>query len=266
MYDSVLHRTRSRVAAMEAVKARRWEILLRKEACVRFRSSRLPLNDAGMDCRMEDKVNTHRLGIQLAAALVGMASGCAYLNGDAIWLSAEQRKVVLGRTFPTFEDVEYSFGDGNLPFCFEMTGYHEFGHIGHLCGVLDLSRGGLIKADSVLHISVSAQNAGEGVEFMISNGVMRVVKGCSMASRIERRTGPLLLDAVSMKGNEQWNETADGQLVSFGVWENGCSVRIHRPGEYGVVYNYEYPVHDTGPTRLRIYKMKNLRWFHWSSL
>jgi len=211
-------------------------------------------------------VNTHRLGIFWATALAGMYSGCAYLNGDALWLSAEQRKVSLDRTFPTLGDVEYSFGKGNLPFCFEMTGCHEFGHIGHSFGALDLSRGGLIGIDSVLHISISAQNAGDGVEFMISNGVMRVVKDSSVASRTERRTGPGLLNAVSMEGNERWKETADGKLVSIHVRQYGCSVRIHRPGEYGVVYNYEYPVHDTGPTWLRIYKIKDLRWFHWPSL
>ena len=211
-------------------------------------------------------MNTRMLKIFCTATLSGIASGCAYLNGDALWLSAEQRKLVLGRTFPTLGDVEYSFGKGNLPFCFEMTGCHEFGHIGHSFGELDLSKGGLIKSDSVLHVSVSARDAGDGLEFMVGNGVMRGVKESPMVIRTERRTGPLPGDSISVNGNELWNETAIGKVVSIVVWQYGCSVRIRRPGEYGVVYNYEFLVHDVGPMRLRIDKIENLRWFHWPSL
>lgn len=207
-----------------------------------------------------------RFGAFVMAVFASMASGCSYLNGDVLLLSAGQRKVVLDHRFSTFGDVEYSFENDNLPFCFEMTGCHEFGHFGHFWGNPDLSSGGVVKRDSVLRFSVHAPMAGNGVEFLVSNGVMRVVGGNSSDCRVERRTGPYQSDVLSLKGNARWNEAVEGRSFSIVVWQYGFSVRIHNLGEYGVVYNYEYPVQGSDPMRLFIYRMENLRLFHWPSL
>ena len=52
----------------------------------------------------------------------------------------------------------------------------------------------------------------------------------------------------------------------IGVWHSGCSIQIHRMGEYGVVYNYTFPPSDDGHMTLCILEIKNLRWFHWPDL
>lgn len=42
--------------------------------------------------------------------------GCAYLNGDAMWLGKDQKDVAVSNTLLTWTSTEYEFDDGNLPF------------------------------------------------------------------------------------------------------------------------------------------------------
>lgn len=44
--------------------------------------------------------------------------GCAYLNGDAMWLGETQKGVSVSNTLMTLRDTEYDFKEGNLPFTF----------------------------------------------------------------------------------------------------------------------------------------------------
>ena len=199
-------------------------------------------------------------------AVVVMLPGCAYLNGDAMWLSTGQKGVAICNRFSTFGDVEYSFNDDNLPFRFNVSGYHEFGHVGHSTGVPDFSKGGYIATDSVLRFSVEGTKPEVRLEFLVSNGVVQVVGCCGQECQVERRKGSLPSEAKSISIDERWREIALGRLVSVGVWHSGCSVQIHRLGEYGVVYNYTFPSSDDGRVTLCISDIQNLRWFHWPGL
>lgn len=42
--------------------------------------------------------------------------GCAYLNGDAMWLGKDQKDVAVSNTLLTWTSTEYEFDEGNLPF------------------------------------------------------------------------------------------------------------------------------------------------------
>ena len=65
---------------------------------------------------------------------------------------------------------------------------------------------------------------------------------------------------VRIDMNEQWREQAQGRSISVGVWSHGCSIRIHRLGSYGVVYNYSFPENEGGYASLCILQIENLRW------
>lgn len=195
-----------------------------------------------------------------------LMSGCAYLNGDAMWLSAGQKNLALCKRFPTFGDVEYSFQEDNLPFCFNVLGYHEFGHLGHAMGAPDFSKGDYIATNSVLRFSVENTKPKVHVEFLVSNGVVQVIGCRGKECLVERREGALPNESISISIDEKWRECALGRLVSVGVWHSGCSIQIHRMGEYGVVYNYTFPPSDDGHMTLCILEIKNLRWFHWPDL
>ena len=210
-----------------------------------------------------------RMSILMSLEIISLAiaiSGCSYLNGDAIWLSDGQKDVVLSKRFSTFGDVEYSFQEDNLPFNFHLYGYHEFGHLGHSAEGPDFSKGGYIEENSVLRFSVENHNPEVRVEFLVSNGVVQVVGYNGQESRVEWRKGPLPNDAMSINADERWREIASGRVVSVGVWHSGCSIRIHRLAEYGVVYNYTFPSSSDGHMTLCISQIKNMRWFHWPDL
>lgn len=205
----------------------------------------------------------------IAIGIIGsviMLSGCAYLNGDAMWLSTNQKDVALYKRFPAFGDVEYSFHEDNLPFCFNLYGYHEFGHLGHTAGLPDSSRGGYIATNSVLRFSVENTKPEVRVEFFVSNGVVQVVGCKGQECRVECRKGVLPNDSTPISMDKRWRESALGRLLSVGVWHSGCSIQLHRLGEYGIVYNYTFPPSDDGHTKLFISEIKNLRWFHWPDL
>lgn len=192
--------------------------------------------------------------------------GCAYMNGDAIWLSSGQKEVTLRKWFSTFGDVEYSFGESNLPFCFNLFGYHEFGHLGHFMGYPDFSKGGYIAKETVLRFSVKRAKTKEYVEFLVSNGIMRVSASNVLHCQIERRNGSGLNSMKPIVINERWCEYVTGKLVSIGVWKDGLSIAIQQLGEYGVVYNYFFPSNYNDCMKLYILEIKNLRWFHWACL
>ena len=200
-------------------------------------------------------------------ALACLFSGCAYMNGDAMWLSRHQKESKRYNRLSTFGDVEYSFHDDRLPFCFIVDGCSEFGHIGRSMGAPDLSEGGYVGIDSVLRFTVKTTNPDVGVEFLVSNGVLQVV--CAPGPhgwKVERRTGPLSKDTALIDMNEQWREQAQGRSISVGVWSHGCSIRIHRLGSYGVVYNYSFPENEGGYASLCILQIENLRWCHYARL
>ena len=71
---------------------------------------------------------------------------------------------------------------------------------------------------------------------------------------------------VRIDMNEQWREQAQGRSISVGVWSHGCSIRIHRLGSYGVVYNYSFPENEGGYASLCILQIENLRWCHYARL
>lgn len=56
------------------------------------------------------------------AGLIGIVlttlSGCAYLNGDAMWIGSDQKSVCVSNTLMTLTETEYKFKEDNLPFCF----------------------------------------------------------------------------------------------------------------------------------------------------
>ncbi len=205
------------------------------------------------------------IGLGLATSVV-VLSGCAYLNGDALWLSNGQKGVFLHQSFSTLGDVEYSFQEDNLPFCFHMLGSHEFGHVAHSMGSLDFSKGGYVSRCSLLRFSIRKTNPNVYVEFFMSNGVMQVAGVSAQGGHIELRKGPLPNDAAPINVNERWREIVLGKLVCITIWNSGCSIQIHRLGEYGIVYNYFFPSKDGECTILCISEIKNMRWFHWPSL
>ena len=202
------------------------------------------------------------LGLLMALSL----GGCAYLNGDAMWLSGGQKEVVISGGLPTLFDTEYSFKEGNLPFSFKVSCNQEFGHIGHSMGSPDLSKGGYIGGNSVLRFSIQGENAADSAEFLVSNGVLKVVKSDKRFVKAERRTEPYPNDAKTICDDELWNEPVMGKLVCINVGNWGFSLNLHKLGGYGVVYNYEFPLNKDGYLCLVIHEIKNLRWFHWASL
>lgn len=202
----------------------------------------------------------------LGLIIVLTLGGCAYLNGDAMWLSDGQKEVTISGGLSTLFDTEYSFKERNLPFSFKVLRNQEFGHIGHSAGSPDFSKGGYIATNSVLRFSVKREETSDVAEFMVSNGVLKVVKACRGFLKVERRTGPYSDDATAMDGDELWSESVVGKLVCLNVGSWGFSCQLRRLGEYGVVYNYEFPVREDGSTCLIIHEIKNLRWFHRASL
>jgi len=54
----------------------------------------------------------------VVALAVSVMGGCAYLNGDAMWLGETQKDVSVSNTLMTLSDTEYDFKEGNLPFTF----------------------------------------------------------------------------------------------------------------------------------------------------
>ena len=61
-----------------------------------------------------EKMRMNCLLLSIVSVVI-LYSGCAYMNGDAIWLSEGQKEVTLRNRFSTFGDVEYSFDESNLP-------------------------------------------------------------------------------------------------------------------------------------------------------
>ena len=106
----------------------------------------------------------------------------------------------------------------------------------------------------------------DAAEFLVSNGVLKVVKACKQFLNAERRTGPNRSDARAIGGGELWSEPVMGKLICMNIGNCGFSFHLHKLGEYGVVYNYDFPLSDNGRARLIIKEIKNLRWFHWASL
>ena len=191
---------------------------------------------------------------------------CAYLNGDAMWLSDEQKEVVISGCLSTLFETEYSFKESNLPFTFKVLRNQEFGHIGHSMGSPDFSKGGYIATNSVLRFSIKGEVSSDATEFIVSNGLLKVVKACRGLVKGERRTGPYAGDATAMDGDELWSEPVVGKLVCLNVGNWGFSCQLHKLGEYGVVYNYELPSSEDGCACLIIHEIRNLRWFHRASL
>lgn len=212
-----------------------------------------------------EKMRMNCLLLSIVSAVI-LYSGCAYMNGDAIWLSEGQKEVTLRNRFSTFGDVEYSFDESNLPFCFNLFGCHEFGHLGHFIGAPDFSKGGYIAKGDVLRFSVERVKTNEHVEFLVSNGVMRVVDSNVLYCRIERRNSSGLNSMRIVDINERWHEYTMEKLLSIIVWKDGFSIAIQQLGEYGVVYNYFFQSNHNDSMRLRIFEIKNLRWFHWAQL
>lgn len=212
------------------------------------------------------------LGLMIAFAVTAGAvavlalGGCAYLNGDAMWLSDGQKEVLISGGLSTLFDTEYSFKERNLPFSFKVLRNQEFGHIGHSMGSPDFSKGGYIATNSVLRFSIKREGSSDVAEFMVSNGVLKVVKACKGFVKVERRTGPYPDDATARNDNELWSEPVMGKLVRLDVGSWGFSFHLHKMGEYGVAYNYEFPSSEGGCVCLIIHEIKSLRWFHWASL
>ena len=202
------------------------------------------------------------LGLVAVLAL----GGCACLNGDAMWLSDGQKEVLISGGLSTLFETEYSFKESNLPFTFKVLRNQEFGHIGHSMGSPDFSKGGYIATNSVLRFSIKREGASDVAEFMVSNGVLKVVKACKELVKGERRTGPYSGEATAMDDDELWSEPVVGKLVCLNVGSWGFSFHLHKLGEYGVVYNYEFPSSEDGRACLIIHEIKNLRWFHRASL
>ena len=203
----------------------------------------------------------------IAGAVAVLAlGGCAYLNGDALWLSNGQNEVVISGSLSTLFDTEYSFKEDNLPFSFKVVHSQEFGHIGHSTGSPDFSKGGYIGSNSVLRFSFKKEKASDMAEFLVSNGVLKVVKAGKGFVKVERRTGPYSDDAAVMDVDELWSEPVMGKLVCLDVGSWGFSLHLHKLGEYGVVYNYAFPSTEDGCAYLTIQEIRNLRWFHWASL
>jgi len=103
----------------------------------------------------------------VVALLVGVMGGCAYLNGDAMWLGEAQKGVSVSNTLMTLIITEYDFKEGNLPFAFtcepSRTSY-EFG--------LNLQTNSVFKVRFVW--GDSPEDGDEFVE--IRNGVARIHK------------------------------------------------------------------------------------------
>ena len=158
-----------------------------------------------------------------AGAVVVLAlGGCAYLNGDAMWLSDEQKEVVISGCLPTLFETEYSFKESNLPFSFKVLRNREFAHIGHSFGSPDLSKGGYIDENSVLRFSIKEEGMPDAAEFLVSNGVLKVVKACKRFVNAERRTGPLSFSAEQRQscvfdysGNQEPSMVPSGKFVSL---------------------------------------------------
>ena len=202
----------------------------------------------------------------LGLFIVLSLGGCAYLNGDAMWLSDGQKEVVISGGLPTLFDTEYSFKESNLPFSFKVLRNREFAHIGHSFGSPDFSKGGYIDENSVLRFSIKEEGMPDAAEFLVSNGVLKVVKACKRFVNAERRTGPYQNDAKVVGSDELWTEPVMGKLVCMNVGNCGFSFHLHKLGEYGVVYNYHFPPNNDSRACLIIQEIKNLRWFHWASL
>lgn len=192
--------------------------------------------------------------------------GCAYLNGDAMWLSDGQKEVVISGGLSTLFETEYLFEESNLPFSFKVVHNQEFGHIGHSMGSPDFSKGGYIGGSSVLRFSIQREDVSDSAEFLVSNGVLNVVKSNRRFLKVERRTSPYPNDAKSIGDHELWNEPVMGKLVCINVGNWGFSLQLHKLGEYGVVYNYEFPFNKDSHASLVIQEIENLRWFHRASL
>ena len=151
--------------------------------------------------------------LPLGLIIVLTLGGCAYLNGDAMWLSDGQKEVTISGGLSTLFDTEYSFKERNLPFSFKVLRNQEFGHIGHSMGSPDFSKGGYIATNSVLRFSIKREGSSDVAEFMVSNGVLKVVKACKGLVKGERRTGPYSGEATAMDGDELWSEPVVGKLV-----------------------------------------------------
>lgn len=203
----------------------------------------------------------------IAGAVAVLAlGGCACLNGDALWLSNGQKEVVISGGLSTLFDTEYSFKEDNLPFSFKVVHNQEFGHVGHSMGSPDFSKGGYIGSNSVLRFSLKKEGASDAAEFLVSNGVLKVVKPCKGFVKVERRTGPYSDDAAAMNVDELWSESVMGKLVRLNVGSWGFSLQLHKLGEYGVVYDYAFSPTEDGCAYLTVQEIRNLRWFHWASL
>lgn len=193
--------------------------------------------------------------------------GCAYLNGDSMWLASEEKEVVIRSTFPTLWDTEYSIGKKNLPFCFKLYGCHEFMHIGHSHGAPDYSKGGNITNKDILRFSIGIEGQKENVEFLITNGILQVVSSNINNGHLIRLNGLYANNREMIDVGKRWHESVLGKSVTISVWNYGCSIMVHNIGEKGVVYNYYFSAnHNRYATLLIIYEIGNLRWFHGASL
>lgn len=200
-------------------------------------------------------------------SLVLSMSGCAYFNGDLLWLPSEQKEIVIRSRLPTLWDTEYSFEENNLPFCFKLYGCHEFMHIGHSNGAPDYSKGGNITDGSVLRFSIGIEGQRDNVEFLITNGFFQVISSSISNGHLVRRNGLYSSNKTEIDINERWRESVLGKSVSISIWNYGCSIQLHDIGEYGVVYNYLLSCSDTNCAALLIIDdIKNLRLFHSANL
>jgi len=112
-------------------------------------------------------MKSNLLFVVACGALVGGLSGCAYLNGDAMWLGVNQKEVRVSNTLLTWFDTEYNLGEDNLPFvfvCLPSEDPYEFGV--------------RLSTNSVFRVRFQRGNeAREGDDFVeVRNGIMRVVK------------------------------------------------------------------------------------------
>lgn len=121
------------------------------------------------DKKMSTSLNT-LAGAGLVGIVLAVLSGCAYLNGDAMWLSKDQKSVSISNTLLTLTETEYEFDEDNLPFCFtckpSKTPYDFIVHL---------------ETNSVFKIRIRTTNSDVGSEddavIAVGNGVATVYGG-----------------------------------------------------------------------------------------
>lgn len=186
--------------------------------------------------------------------LCGLLSccGCSCMNGDPLWLSENQKNVSL-RDVIYSGSVEYSLGNDNFPFVFQLQqGTYEFG----IKGCIDDT--------AIMRFEIGCGKGVPGFEFHLSNGMLRLVRGGEEESWGEIRHSPMAEDVQYSLDKVRAGLDARGKTLRICCFPpTGFSLHLHKTGSYGtaIVVRYREMLKDRN--WLVVEELKNAHFFRY---